>query len=114
MPRIKSHCQNRFSDFVVVGGKISQDKVTVGLHRVRCNALLEVPFKQGQVLVSQAVTNAGVLSEEFVLQLSGFAHVVPHLRSLLNSDTAEKAPIVPIGVQRQNSALVAKPVRKTP
>ena len=93
---------------------MSQDKVTVGLHRVRCNALLEVPFKQGQVLVGQAVTKAGMLCEEVVLQLSGFAHVVPHLRSLMNSDAAEKAPIVPIGVQRNNSALVTKPVRKTP
>ena len=69
MPRIKTHCQNRFSDFVVVGGKMSQDKVTVGLHRVRCNALLEVPFKQKQVLVGQAVTKAWVLCEEVVLQV---------------------------------------------
>ena len=114
VPRIKAHCQNRLSDFIVVSWKMSQDKVTVGLHRVRRNALFEVPFKQGQVLVGQAVTKAGALSEERVLQLSGFAHVVPHLRSLMNSNAAKKAPIVPIGVQRQNSALVAKPVRKTP
>ena len=56
VPRIKAHCQKRPSDLIVVGGKMSQDEVTVGLHRVRRNALFEVPFKQGQVLVSQAVT----------------------------------------------------------
>ena len=92
---------------------MSQDEVTVGLHRVRRNALFEVPFKQGQVLVGQTVTEAGLLSEG-VFQLSGFAHVVPHLRSPMNSDAAEEAPIVPIGVQRQHSVLVAKPVRETP
>ena len=112
--RIKAHCQNRPSDLIVVGGKMSQDEVTVGLHRVRRNALFEVPFKQGQVLVGQTVTEAGTLSKEGVLQLSGFAHVVPHLRSPMNSDAAEEATIVPIGVQRQNSVLVAKPIRETP
>ena len=114
VPRIKAHCQNRPSDLIIVGGKMSQDEVTVGLHRVRRNALFEVPFKQGQVLVGQTVTEAGTLSEEGVLQLSGFAHVVPHLRSPMNSNAAEEAPIVPIGVQRQHSVLVAKPVGETP
>ena len=96
---------------MVVGGKMSQDEVTVGLHRVRRNALFEVPFKQGQMLVGQTVTEAGALSEEGVLQLSELAHVVPHLRSPMNSDAAEEATIVPIGVQRQNSGLAAKPIR---
>ena len=90
---------------------MSQDGVTVGLHRVRRNALFELPFKQGQVLVAQAITKAGTLSEEGFLKLSGFAHVVPHLRTPMNSDAAEEATIVPIGVQRQNSGLAAKPIR---
>ena len=111
VPRIKAHCQNRPSDLVIVGGKMSQDEVTVGLHRVRRNALFEVLFKQGQVLVGQTVTKAGTLSEEGFLKLSGFAHVVSDLRTPMNSDAAEKATIVPIGVQRQNSVLVAKPIR---
>ena len=111
VPRIKAHCQNRPSHLMVVGGNMRQDEVTVGLHRVRRNALFEVPFKQGQVFVGQTVTKAGTLSEEGVLQLSGFAHVVPHLRSPMNSDAAEEATIVPIGVQRENSVLVAKPIR---
>ena len=90
---------------------MSQDEVTVGLHRVRCNALFEVLFKQGQVLVGQTVTKAETLSEEGFLKLLGFTHVVSHLRTPMNSDAAEKATIVPIGVQRQNSGLAAKPIR---
>ena len=109
--RIKAHCQNWPSDLIVVGCKMRQDEVTVGLHRVRGNALFEVLFKQGQVLVGQTVTKAGTLSEEGFLKLSGFAHVVSDLRTPMNSDAAEEATIVPIGVQRQNSGLAAKPNR---
>ena len=111
VPRIKTHCQNRPSDLIVVGRKMSQDEVTVGLRRVRGNALFEVLFKQRQMLVGQTVTKAGSLSEEGFLKLSGFTHVVSDLRTPMNSDAAEEATVVPIGVQRQNSGLAAKPIR---
>ena len=111
MPRIKTHCQNWPTNLFVVGGKVSQDEVAVGLHRVRRNALFEVPFKQGQVLVGQAVTKAWTLGEEGFLKFSGFAHVVLHMRTPMNCEAAEEATIVPIGVQRQNSGLVAEPIR---
>ena len=93
---------------------MGQDEVTVGLHRVRGNALFEVPFKQGQVLVGQTTTKAGALSEERVLQLSGFAHVPFRSSTPMHSDAAEEATIVIVGVQRQNSMLVVKPIRETP
>ena len=114
MPRIKTHCQNWPTNLVIVGGKVSQDEVAIGLNRVRRNALFEVPFKQGQVLVAQAITKARTLGEEEFLKFSGFAHVVSGICPPMNSNAAEEATIVPIGVQRQNSVLLAKPIRKTP
>ena len=90
---------------------MTQDEVTVGLHRVCRNALFEMLFKQGQVLVGQAITKARALGKEGFLKFSGFAHVVSHMSTPMNSEAAEEATIVPIGVQRQNSGLVAEKIR---
>ena len=111
VPRIKTHCQNWPTNFILVGGKVSQDEVAVGLHRVRRNALFEMLFKQGQVLVGQAATKARAFGEKGFLEFSGFAHIVSHMRTPMNSNAAEEATLVPIGVQSQNSALVAEPIR---
>ena len=43
---------------------MGQDEGAIGLHCVSSNALLEVLFKQGQMLVGQPVTQAGALGEE--------------------------------------------------
>ena len=72
-----------------------------------------IPAKREKlaILVGQAVTKAGTLGEEGFLKFSGFTHVVSHMRTPMNSNTAEEATIVPIGVQRQNSGLFAEPIR---
>ena len=114
MPIVKTHCQNWPADFFIVGREVGQDEVPVGLHRVSRNALFEVLFKQRQVLVGQTVTQAWTLGKEGFLKFSGFTHVVSYMGTPMNGDAAKEATIVPIGVQRQNSAFVAKPIRKMP
>ena len=93
---------------------MGQDEVTVRLNRVSRNALFEMSFKQRQVLVGQPITQAWTLGKEGLLKLAGFTHVVSHMRTPMHSDAAEEATVVLISVQRQNSALVAKPIRKAP
>ena len=114
VPIEKPHCQNWPTGSVIVGWEVGQDEVTVRLHRVSGNALFEVLFKQGQMLVGQPIAQAWTLSEEGFLKLTGFAHVVSHMGTPMNSDAAKETTIVPIGVQRQNSVLVAKAIGKTP
>ena len=111
VPSIKTHCQNWPADSVIIGREVGQDKVAVWLNRVGRNALFEVLFKQGQMLVGQPVTQAWTLGKEGCLKLTGFAHVVSHMCTPINRDAAEEATFVLIGVQRQNPALVAKPIR---
>ena len=92
---------------------MGQDKVAIWLHCVSSNALLEVLFKQGQMLVGQPVTQARALGEEWFLKGPGGAHVSSYIRTMMNCDAAEEATVVPISVQRQDAVLVAKPIRKT-
>ena len=92
---------------------MGQDEVTVGLHRVRRNALFEVMLKQGQVLFGQPPTQARTLGEKGSLEFHGFAYVPFHMRALMHSDAAEETAVVIVGVQGQNSTLVAKPIGET-
>ena len=109
---VKTHGQHRSAHFVIVGWEVGQDEVTVGLHRVSCNTLFEMSFKQRQMLVGQPVTQTRTLGKEGLLKLAGFTHVVSHMRTPMHSDAAEEATVVLISVQGQNSVLVAQPIRK--
>ena len=64
------------------------------------------------MLVGQAVAQAWTLGEGF-FKGSSVAHVVSHMRTPMNGNATEEATVVPISVQRQDAALVAKPIRKT-
>ena len=44
---VKTHVQQRPPNLVIVGRKVGQDEVAVRLHRVSCNTLFEMVFKQG-------------------------------------------------------------------
>ena len=79
------------------------------MNRVSRNALFEVLFKQRQMPVGQTVTKAWTLGEESSIKFAGSANVVSHMGS-----PDEDAMIVPIGVKRNDSFLIAKPLRKTP
>ena len=114
MTLVETHCQNRPTNFVIVGWKMSQDEVAVWLNRVSCNALFEVLFKQRQMPVSQTVTQAWALGEESFRKFAGSSLVVSYISTPMNSNAAEETKIVPKGVQRHDSALVAKPIRKAP
>ena len=113
MPLINAHCQHRPTDFVIVGWKVGQDEVTVWLNRISCNALFEVLFKQWQMPVGQTVMQTRALSEKGFRKLAGSANVTPDMGTPMNSNAAEETIIVPIGVKRNDSFLVAKPIRKT-
>ena len=63
---------------------------------------------------SQTVTQAWVLGEEGFSKFAGSANVVSHMGTPMKSNAAEHAMIVPKGVERKNSVLVVKPIRKTP
>ena len=76
-----------------------QEEVTVGLHRVRRNALFEVLFEQVQVPVSQTTTQAWTLGEEGFLEFHGFAYVPFYMGTPMHSDAAEEATIVIVVVQ---------------
>ena len=114
VPVVNAHVQQRPSNLVIVGWEVGQDEVTIRLNRVSCNALFEMTFKQRQMLVGQPVTQAWPLGKEGLLKRAGFTHVVPHMGTTMHSDTPEEATVVLIGVQGQNSTLVAQPIRKAP
>ena len=103
MALVETHCQNRPANFVIVGR-----------NRVSRNALFEVTFKQRQMLVGQTVPQAGALGEESFRKLAGSANVVSHMSTPMNCNAAKEKKIVPKGVERKDSVLVAKPIRKTP
>ena len=65
------------------------------------------------MLVGQTVTQAGALGEESFSKLAGSSNVVSYMGTPMNSNAAEGTKIVPKGVQRKDSVLVAKPIRKT-
>ena len=44
---VKTHVQQRTTNLVIVGWNVGQDEVTVRLHRVSSNTLLEMLFKKG-------------------------------------------------------------------
>ena len=114
MALVKTHCQNRPTNFVIVGWEMGQDEVTVWLNRVSCNALFEVLFKERQMPVGQMVTQAWVLGEEGFRKLTGSANVALYRGPLMNCNATEETKIVSIDVERKNSMFVAKPIRKTP
>ena len=113
MTLVETHCHNRPANFVVVGWEVGQDEVTVWLNRVSCNALFEVLFKQRQTPVGQTVTQAGALGKESFRKLADSANVVSHMGPQMNCNAAEETKIVSKGVQRKDSVLVAKLIRKT-
>ena len=114
MAFVETHCQNRLTNFVIVGRKVGYNEITVWLNRVSGNTLFEVLFKQRQMPVGQTVTQAWVSGEESFRKFAGSSHVVSYMGTPMNSNAAEEAVLVPIGVERKDSALVAKPIRKTP
>ena len=66
------------------------------------------------MLVGQAVTQAWSLGEERFFKSASDTHVAFRRGTPMNSDAAKEATVVPISVQRYNSVLVTKPIRKTP
>ena len=113
VPLVNTHCQNRPANFVIVGGKLGLDEVTVWLNRVSGNALFEVLFKQRQMLVGHTVTKAGALGKESFSKFAGSANVAFCISTPMNCNATEETKIVSINVERKNSVLVAKPIRKT-
>ena len=87
--KLDAHCQNRPTDFCIVGWKVGQEEVTVCLNRISCNTLFEVLFKQRQMPVGQTVTQAWAVGEE------GFRN---NMSTPMHSNAAEEAINVPIGV----------------
>ena len=63
--------------------------------------------------VGQTVTQTWTLGEESLRKFAGSAHVVSHMSTPMNSNATKETKIVPKGVERKDSVLVAKPIRKT-
>ena len=66
------------------------------------------------MLVGQTVPQAGALGKESFNKLAGSANVVSHMSTPMNCNAAKETKIVPKGVERKDSMLVAKPIRKPP
>ena len=64
--------------------------------------------------VGHTVTQAWVLGEEGFRKLAGSSPVVSYMGTPMNCNAAEETKIVPKDVERNNSSLVAKPIRKAP
>ena len=83
------------------------------LNRVSHSALFEVPFKERQMLVCQTVMQGWALGQESFSKFAGSSNVVSYMGTQMNRNAAEETKIVTNGVQKHESRLVAKPIRKT-
>ena len=63
--------------------------------------------------VGQTVTQTRALSEERFRKFVGSANVTSDMGTPMNSNAAKETKIVSKGVERKDSVLVAKPIRKT-
>ena len=66
------------------------------------------------MLVGQTVTQAWALGEESFSKFAGSSNVVSYMGTPMNCNAAEETKIVSKSVQRHESRLVAKLIRKTP
>ena len=64
--------------------------------------------------VGHTVTKAWVLGKESFRKFAGSSPIAVNRDPLMNSNTPKKTKIVPIGVERKDSVLAAKPIRKAP
>ena len=64
--------------------------------------------------VGHTVTKAWVFGEKGFRKFTGSANVATDRDTLMHSNATKETKIVPIGVERKDSVLVAKPIRKAP